>query len=219
MVGCRSVQVGPIKWACSPSRSCSGPWVVRQSVGVVSFGLPPWPGSLVATPLFGSSRSPCSWWQRCRSASSTTSTKRSTADPGRSVVSASPKRGRSTGGCSARLLPDTHHRARGRDFSSRATPLLAGLVVLAHGAAGSRCGGKSRAGTCPRRPLRRGTAVAQPGVAARVAAACRSVASSARSGPVRARSYTGAHCASVSSSARALSSWWPPPSPHGCGQA
>jgi len=83
MVGCRSVQVGLVKWACSPSRSCSGPRVVRQSVGVVSFGLPPWPGSLAATPLFGSSRSPCSWWQRCRSASSTTSTKRSTADPGR----------------------------------------------------------------------------------------------------------------------------------------
>lgn len=41
MVGCRSVQVGLVKWACSPSRSCSGPRVVRQSVGVVSFGLPP----------------------------------------------------------------------------------------------------------------------------------------------------------------------------------
>ncbi len=38
MVGCRSVQVGLVKWACSPSRSCSGPRVIRQSVGLVSFG-------------------------------------------------------------------------------------------------------------------------------------------------------------------------------------
>ncbi len=158
MVGCRSVQVGLARWACSPSRSCSGPWVVRQSMGVVSVGLPPWrrealqpqPSWVVPVALLlvaavligvtyhldqavhgGSGRFRC----ECKSKART--------EHGRLLSS---------------LAAGHSSPCSGSRSPSRATPLLAGRVVLAHGAAGNRCGGKLRAGTCPRRPLRRGTA-------------------------------------------------------------